>query len=107
MGGSIAYFGSNLSPALLSVGFIVGLNIAVLIFVGGAANWLVTIPIVAGMSDWPIYAAEHARAGKAMSALDYASQLWRTQDPLHRRRRHARRRPLDDLPTCESPSSAA
>ncbi|MHC4739444.1 MAG: OPT family oligopeptide transporter, partial [Planctomycetota bacterium] len=32
VGGSIAYFGSNLSPALLSVGYIVGLNIAVLIF---------------------------------------------------------------------------
>lgn len=79
VGGSIAYFGSNLSPALLSVGFIVGLNIAVLIFVGGAANWLLTIPIVAGMSDWPVYAAEHARAGEAMSALDYASDLWRTQ----------------------------
>ena len=79
VGGSIAYFGSNLSPALLSVGFIVGLNIAVLIFVGGAANWLVTIPIVAGMSDWPVYAAEHVRAGEAMSALDYASDLWRTQ----------------------------
>ncbi len=76
LGGSIAYFGSNLSPALLSVGYIVGLNIAVLIFIGGAANWLVTIPIVAGLSEWPVYAADHELAGEAMSALDYASQLW-------------------------------
>jgi putative OPT family oligopeptide transporter len=78
VGGSIAYFGSNLSPALLSVGFIVGLNIAVLIFVGGAANWLVTIPIVAASSDWPAYASGE-NAGQAMSALDYASQLWSTK----------------------------
>jgi len=55
---SIAYFGSNLSPALLSVGYIVGLNIAVLIFIGGAANWLVTIPIVAGQNEWPVYQLE-------------------------------------------------
>jgi putative OPT family oligopeptide transporter len=79
LGGSIAYFGSNLSPALLSVGYIVGLNIAVLIFIGGAANWLVTIPIVAGIGEWPMYAADHELAGQAMSALDYASQLWSTK----------------------------
>jgi putative OPT family oligopeptide transporter len=78
VGGSIAYFGSNLSPALLSVGFIVGLNIAVLIFIGGAANWLVTIPIVAALSDWPTYTSG-AHAGQAMSSLDYASQLWATK----------------------------
>ncbi|MBM4026991.1 MAG: oligopeptide transporter, OPT family [Planctomycetes bacterium] len=78
VGGSIAYFGSNLSPALLSVGFIVGLNIAVLIFVGGAANWLVTIPIVAASGDWPTYASGE-NAGQAMSALDYASRLWSTK----------------------------
>jgi len=78
VGGSIAYFGSNLSPALLSVGFIVGLNIAALIFIGGAANWLVTIPIVAASSDWPTYASGE-NAGQAMSALDYASQLWSTK----------------------------
>jgi putative OPT family oligopeptide transporter len=78
IGGSIAYFGSNLSPALLSVGFIVGLNIAALIFIGGAANWLVTIPLVAGLSDWPTYASGDL-AGQAMSALDYASELWRTK----------------------------
>jgi putative OPT family oligopeptide transporter len=78
LGGSIAYFGSNLSPALLSVGFIVGLNIAVLIFVGGAANWLLTIPIVAASSDWPTYTTGD-NAGQAMSALDYASRLWSTK----------------------------
>ncbi|HDS85403.1 MAG TPA: oligopeptide transporter, OPT family [Phycisphaerales bacterium] len=46
VGNSIFYGGTNLSPALASVGYIVGLNIAVLIFLGGAVNWLVAIPIV-------------------------------------------------------------
>ncbi|UCG59849.1 MAG: oligopeptide transporter, OPT family, partial [Phycisphaerales bacterium] len=56
--GSIAYFGSNLSPALLSVGYIVGINIAVLIFLGGALNWYIAIPIVAGQEEWPVYQIE-------------------------------------------------
>ncbi len=42
---TIAYVGTNLSPALLSVGYIVGLNIAVLVFVGGALSWYVAIPL--------------------------------------------------------------
>ncbi len=71
--GTIAYFGSNLSPALLSVGYIVGLNIAILVFLGGAANWLVAIPICAALQDWPMV------DGQAMSALDWAGQLWSTQ----------------------------
>jgi len=66
---TIAYFGSNLSPALLGVGYIVGLNIAVLIFIGGALNWLLAIPI--------IVAATGAPAG--MSAADFAAQIWSTQ----------------------------
>jgi len=66
---AIAYFGSNLSPALLGVGYIVGLNIAVLIFIGGALNWLVAIPILVATLGAP--------AG--MSAADFAGQLWSTQ----------------------------
>ena len=56
--GSIAYFGSNLSPALLSVGYIVGLNISVLIFLGGALNWYAAIPFVAAQDEWPVYQLE-------------------------------------------------
>ena len=70
VGGSIAYFGTNLSPALVGVGYIVGLNIAVLIFIGGALNWLVAIPILALMQGIP------AEAGNAAEA---AGQLWSTQ----------------------------
>jgi len=77
--GSIAYFGSNLSPALLSVGYIVGLNIAVLIFIGGACNWYIAIPICAGISDWAVYPDTHELAGQAMSAVDFAGHIWSTK----------------------------
>jgi uncharacterized oligopeptide transporter (OPT) family protein len=52
---TLLYGGSNLSPALLSVGYIVGLNIAVLIFLGGAANWYAAIPTIASQNEWPTY----------------------------------------------------
>jgi uncharacterized oligopeptide transporter (OPT) family protein len=55
---TLLYGGSNLSPALLSVGYIVGLNIAVLVFLGGAANWFAAIPIMAGQNEWPVYQLE-------------------------------------------------
>ncbi|MHC4461036.1 MAG: OPT family oligopeptide transporter [Planctomycetota bacterium] len=52
---TLLYGGSNLSPALLSVGYIVGLNIAVLVFLGGAANWYIAIPSITGQHEWPQY----------------------------------------------------
>jgi len=52
---TLLYGGSNLSPALLSVGYIVGLNIAILVFLGGAANWFAAIPLIAGQHEWPEY----------------------------------------------------
>ncbi len=79
LGGFIAYFGSNLSPALMSVGYIVGLNIAVLIFIGGAINWMVAIPICSKFAEWGVYGAGHPLAGQAMSAVDWANALWSSQ----------------------------
>jgi putative OPT family oligopeptide transporter len=79
VGGSIAFFGSKLSPALLSVGYIVGLNIAVLVFLGGALNWLVVIPAYAALQDWPAHPQGHALAGQAIGAFEYAEFLWSTQ----------------------------
>ncbi len=40
-----AFFGLNLSPALVAVGYIVGLNVAFLLFLGGVISWNVAIPI--------------------------------------------------------------
>lgn len=70
VGGSIAYFGTNLSPALISVGYIVGINIAVLVFLGGAINWLVAIPIYAASHTWPVV------GGNPLSAVDWAGEIW-------------------------------
>lgn len=71
IGGSLLYFGSNLSPALLSVGYIVGLNIAVLIFIGGACNWLIAIPICAAVQGPP--------GTEELKAVDWAFEIWSSQ----------------------------
>ena len=71
--GTLIYFGTNLSPALLSVGYIVGLNIAVLVFIGGLSNWLIAIPICAALQDWPTV------NGAASPAVDWAHQIWSSQ----------------------------
>jgi uncharacterized oligopeptide transporter (OPT) family protein len=53
VGGSIAYWGTNAAPALVAVGYIVGINIAVLVFLGGALNWFGAIPLLAANHEWP------------------------------------------------------
>jgi putative OPT family oligopeptide transporter len=53
VGNTVVYVGSNLSPALVGVGYIVGLNIAALIFIGGAINYLIAIPIVIATQGLP------------------------------------------------------
>ncbi len=69
VGRTIIYGGSNLSPALISVGYIVGLNIAILIFLGGVANWYIAIPICAAFSD----------AAADGNAVDRAYSIWSSQ----------------------------
>lgn len=68
-GSSVAYFAMNLSPALIGVGFIVGLNVAALIFIGGVMNWYVAIPWVAAHTAHP----------DGVAAADFATSLWKTQ----------------------------
>jgi putative OPT family oligopeptide transporter len=45
LGGSALYFGCDISAALVAVGYIVGFNVALLVFLGGAIGWLLGIPI--------------------------------------------------------------
>ncbi len=68
--GTIWVFGINLSPALISVGYIVGLNIATLVFAGGVIAWLIAIPIYAGINGLP--------AGTT-DAIAAAGTIWDTQ----------------------------
>lgn len=44
-GKTVFGFGTDLSPALVGVGYIVGRNISILVFVGGLISWLFAIPI--------------------------------------------------------------
>jgi len=44
-GKALAYVGTNLSPALLGVGYIVGLNIGIVIVAGSVLSWDIAIPI--------------------------------------------------------------
>ncbi len=41
----IAFFGYGFSPALLAVGYIVGLNVAILVALGGFFSWWLAIPL--------------------------------------------------------------
>jgi putative OPT family oligopeptide transporter len=66
MGRSVVYAGSDMSAALIGVGYIVGLEIAVLITLGGAIGWLVAIPLL-------------GQAGGEEAALDVAWRLWDTK----------------------------
>lgn len=44
IGRTVFYGGINLSPALLAVGFILGLRTALVVFLGGCIGWLVLLP---------------------------------------------------------------
>ncbi len=66
-GSRIFYFGGDVSPALIAVGYIVRLNVAVLIFIGGAIGWLVGIPLL------------EASAEQLADPHEGAFALWSTQ----------------------------
>jgi putative OPT family oligopeptide transporter len=76
-GKGIAYFGTNLSPALLGVGYIVGLNVGVLVLIGGMISWNVAIPIYSAffLDGNPELAASLVGA----SAEDAAGAIWSAQ----------------------------
>jgi putative OPT family oligopeptide transporter len=44
VGRTVLYAGLNLSPALLAVGFIIGLHTAVVVFLGGVVGWMILMP---------------------------------------------------------------
>jgi putative OPT family oligopeptide transporter len=75
---TIVYAGTNLSPALLSVGYIVGLNVAALVFIGGAISWYVAIPLFSTFfmeSNAEILAAFQS----GIPADDLAGLIWTRQ----------------------------
>ena len=64
-----AFFGLNLSPALVAVGYIVGLNISLLVFAGGVISWWIAIPIMTALGEPPLID----------NAVDYGYNLWSTK----------------------------
>jgi putative OPT family oligopeptide transporter len=67
VGSSAFYVGSNLSPALLGVGFIVGLNVASVIFAGAVVNRWIAVPFFELIADPTVIATE--RVGDAGQVL--------------------------------------
>ena len=64
------YFSLNLSPALVAVGYIVGLNIAVLVFLGGVITWWIGIPIYIGSMGYENVIDELVSLGKISNPTD-------------------------------------
>src|SRR5688572_441409 len=77
VGKGIAYIGTNLSPALLGVGYIVGLNIGVVVVAGGVISWHFGIPIYAAnfLDSDPALAARVA----GLDAEAAAGVIWGAQ----------------------------
>lgn len=74
LGKFLGYIGTNLSPALLGVGYIVGLNIGIVVLSGSILSWHIGIPLYHALfldSD-PAVAASVAGASPA----DAAFAIW-------------------------------
>ena len=67
IGGSIFGIGTDLSPALISVGYIVGRNIGILVVGGGLISWAFAIPIYSAV------------VGFEGNPLDAAFNIWTTK----------------------------
>ena len=74
---TIGYYGTNLSPALFGVGYIVGLNVGIVMLAGGMIAWNVAIPIYSTyfLAADPVLSVELAGAG----AEDAAYAIWSSQ----------------------------
>jgi putative OPT family oligopeptide transporter len=68
-GRTALYFGCDMSVLLLGIGYIVGMNIGVLVFIGGAIGWIFGIPIYGAIRGLP----------EAGSLVDSAYEVWSTQ----------------------------
>ena len=70
----LGYMGTNLSPALLGVGYIVGLNIGIVVVSGSILSWHIAIPLyhMFFLDTDPTLAASIAGAG----AEEIAGAIW-------------------------------
>lgn len=81
----LAYFGMNLSPALIAVGYIVGIKIAILVFAGGVISWWIGIPIIISMEGADNLIAQYIASGhlsgppEAVTAPQLGGAIWTTK----------------------------
>jgi putative OPT family oligopeptide transporter len=77
IGGGLFYLGTDLSPALLGVGYILGLNVGIVIVSGGLLSWDIVIPIYHAYFLHDNTALAQSVAGA--SGGDLAHALWSKQ----------------------------
>ena len=58
-----AFFGLNLSPALIAVGYIVGFNVSFLLFLGGGISWFIAIPWYISVNGVPEGTTDYVSLG--------------------------------------------
>jgi len=67
IGRTVLYAGVNLSPALLAVGFIIGLQTSVVVLIGGMIGWLILMPAYGLLNGLPADLRGLAAAGAIWS----------------------------------------
>jgi len=70
VGRTVLYAGLNLSPALLAVGFIIGLHTALVVFLGGVLGWLILMPAYGLLNGLP-----PDRTGLAAATAIWSGQI--------------------------------
>lgn len=82
-GSWLVYGGGSLSVALLAVGAIVGLRVGLLVFCGGAVNWLVFVPSLAPNGEtaslvaaWEVWSTRTRYLGVGAMTVAGLSALW-------------------------------
>ncbi len=87
----IFYFGGDISPALIAVGYIVKLNVAILIFIGGFLGWIIGIPILSYGFDsgalpiedaWNIWSTKIRYIGVGTMVIGGISSIFRVRKGL-------------------------
>ncbi|MBV6646368.1 MAG: oligopeptide transporter, OPT family [Cyclobacteriaceae bacterium] len=81
----LAYFGMNLSPALIAVGYIVGIKISTLVFAGGVISWWIGIPLIISIEGADSLIQEYLVSGHLtgpadqVTATQLGSAIWTTK----------------------------
>ncbi len=70
MGRTLFYAGLNLSPALLAVGFIIGIQTASVVFLGGILGWVILMPTYGFFDGLP-----SDRTGRAAAMSIWSGQI--------------------------------